>query len=412
MNIGDLIVYTVAYFGLFTSIFFILTLIENKISVRHKKPTKYLEVTIIVPAFNEESNIEMTLNSLLNLDYPKDKLTIIIVDDGSTDNTYEIANMFESRNCKIFRKKNEGKASALNFALRRCTTEFVGALDADSYVKKDALKKIIGYFELSPKIMAVTPSLKVHKPKNFLQKIQRIEYLIGVFLRKIFAMLGSIHVTPGPFTIYRKSFFDKYGHYDENNLTEDIEVALRIQKHNYYIENSVDAEVFTISPSKFAPLYRQRLRWYIGFFENTWKYKELFSRKYGNLGLFILPASFFSVFLVIISLIYFGYRLIDNTIQYIINFYSIGFDFKTLLNFNIDFYLINTDSLMFLSLLSILVGIMIAYFAKYVSMEKPSIKSHYVIYAVTYWILFGFWWLAAIFYKATGRRVKWGSKKL
>ncbi len=412
MNTGDLIVYIVAYFSLFTSIFFILTLIENKGTIRTKNPEKYPEVTIIVPAFNEESNIEITLNSLINLDYPKDKLKIIVVDDGSTDNTYKIAKNFENENCRVYRKKNGGKASALNYALKRCTSEFVGALDADSYVKRDALRKIISYFELSPKIMAVTPSLKVHKPTNFLQKIQRIEYLIGVFLRKMFAFLGSIHVTPGPFTIYRKSFFEKYGYYDENNLTEDIEVALRIQKHNYYIENSVNAEVFTISPNKFGTLYKQRLRWYIGFFENTWKYRELFSRKYGNLGLFILPASFFSVFLVIISLIYFSYKFIDSAIQNIINFYSIGFDFKTLIDFNFDTYLINTNSLMFLSLLALVLGIMIVYFAKNISKEKLSIKWHYVLYIIAYWILFGFWWIAAIFYKATGRKIKWGNKRL
>ncbi len=412
MEFGDLLVYSVAFFGLFTSIFFLLTLLENRNLIHIRRPKSLPLVTIIVPAFNEAKSIEMTLASLLHLRYPKGKLKIIVVDDGSTDETYQIAKNFENSICQVYRRKNGGKASALNFGLRKCATELVGALDADSVVDKDALMKIVGYFCLNPRIMAVTPSMKVYKPSNVLQKIQRIEYLIGIFLRKVFALLGSIHVTPGPFTIYRRSFFQKYGGYDEHNLTEDIEVALRIQKHKYYIENSVDAEVFTITPNNFSILYKQRLRWYVGFCENVWKYRELFNRKYGNLGLFILPASFLSVLLVIISLFYFAYRLIANAIRIFINYYSIGFDIKPLLDLRFDAYYINANSIILLSLLTLFVGFLIIYFAKYVAMEKTNLKSNYFFYLFLYWILFGFWWTAALLYKATGRKIKWGNKHL
>ncbi|MBI2546260.1 glycosyltransferase family 2 protein [Candidatus Woesearchaeota archaeon] len=412
MTFGELLVYTVAYFGLFTSIFFILTLLENRKELQSRKARQLGAVTIIVPAYNEEASIAQTLKSLLRLKYPKGKLKIIVIDDGSTDSTYSIAKRFESSQCAVYRKKNGGKASALNFGLRRCATEFVGALDADSFVDPDALLNIMGFFEASPKVMAVTPSLKVYTPKTMLQKVQRIEYLIGVFLRKIFALLGSIHVTPGPFTIYRKTFFDMHGNYDEKNLTEDIEVALRIQKHGYYIENALHANVYTITPASFWPLYRQRMRWYIGFFENVWNYRELFSGKYGNLGLFILPASFFSVFLVMASLLYFTYKAIDSLVRLFINYSSINFDILTIMKFNFDAYFINANSLMLLSVLTMFVGILIVYFAKYVAMEKADIKGNYVLYIIVYWMLFGFWWIAALFYKATGRKIRWGAKEL
>ena len=128
-----------------------------------------------------------------------------------------------------------------------------------------------------------------------------LEFLLGVYLRKVFAFLGSIHVTPGCGTIYRKSFFDETGPYQEGNLTEDIEVAFRIQTLDGIIENSIDAEVFTLGVRKFKPLLNQRLRWYKGFIDNTVMYKRIFGAKYGNLGMFILPCSFVSVLIAIVS---------------------------------------------------------------------------------------------------------------
>ncbi len=406
--------YIVAYFGLFTSIFFILTLFENRKNISNPLPKRLPSTTITVPAYNEEKTIAKTIKSLLKLDYPKEKLKIIVVDDGSTDKTYKAAKRLEKNNSnlRVFTKKNQGKAAALNFALKKSNTELFGALDADSFVKKDALKKIVGYFE-DKKITAVTPSLKVYKPKTILQKIQYIEYLMGIFLRKVFAFLGSIHVTPGPFTIYRKSFFNRYGGYDQCNLTEDIEIALRMQSKGYEIENSVDASVYTVSPAKFKPLLNQRLRWYIGFIENVIKYKQLFNpKKFGNLGLFILPGSFISVLLVIITLFYASYKFIFRTlIQNFLNLKSVGFDLTHLLNFEIDIFYISLSSKIFISVILLLFGVSTIYIAKILSKEKIKIKFLYVPYLIFYWILFGFWWIAAGIYTALGKRVEWGQKK-
>jgi cellulose synthase/poly-beta-1,6-N-acetylglucosamine synthase-like glycosyltransferase len=270
---------------------------------------------------------------------------------------------------------------------------------------------MVGYFE-NKKIMAITPSLKVYKPENFLQKIQYIEYLIGIFLRKIFAFLGSIHVTPGPLTIYKKSFFKKYGAYDPYNLTEDIEIALRIQKHNFIIENSVDASVYTVAPATFNKLLKQRLRWYMGFIKNTINYKCLFSPKYGNLGMFILPASFFSVLLVIVTLFYASYKFITRTIiQNLINLNSINFDFWRLIKINLDTFYIDFSFIAFLVTLSIIAGILIILTAKKISKETIKIKFLYPFYLIFYWILFGFWWIMAGIYTACRKTVVWGQRR-
>lgn len=403
----NIFIYIVVYLGLFTGIFFLFTFFENLNYLREVKPKRFPKVSIIVPAYNEENTLKGTLYSLLNLDYPKDKIEIIVVDDGSKDNTFEIAKSFENRNVKVFTKPNGGKAHALNYGLAKCIGELVGCLDADSFVQSNSLKKMIGYFE-DENIMAVTPSIKIWKDSNLLQKIQRIEYLMGVFLRKVFSYLDSIHVTPGPFTIYRKKFFDKYGGYDEGNLTEDIEVALRIQRYGFRIENCMDANVYTIGPSTLKSLQRQRNRWYVGFLENVLNYKDLFGLKHGNLGVFILPSAFISVgFSIIIFFFTIGRWIVDLTDQ-ILNLYSVHFDiFPFFNNIQLNARYVNLGSLKMLFLFSLLLGLSMVIISKIYSKENYKLSLSYVAYISAYWLFFAFWWVIAIGLKLFKRRVTW-----
>ncbi|MBN1503141.1 glycosyltransferase [Candidatus Woesearchaeota archaeon] len=411
MNFGDILIYSVCYFGLFTAFFSLFTIYENKHRIKNPKAKAQPGVSIIIPAFNEEKNIEKTIKSLLALDYPKEKIQIIVIDDGSTDSTYNMAKKYSKRGVEVYKTTNQGKASALNFGLKKAVHPIVGALDADSFADKNAIKRMVGYFN-DKKVMAVTASLRVYKPKTFLERIQMIEYMIGIFLRKVFAFLGSIHVTPGPLSLYRKSFFKKYGGYDEANLTEDIEIALRIQKKGYEIENSVDADVYTIAPYRFKPLFNQRLRWYLGFLENVFNYRELLNPRFGNLGLIILPASFISVLLVISVLFYLLFITLKDILKSLLNFINVGFDLMKIFKINFDLFYLNLGGVFLLTLVSLIMGIAIIMLAKRLSKKKESIKSHFIVYTVVYWILFGVWWIGALFLKITGLRLRWGEKKL
>lgn len=411
MIFGDVLVYVVSFLGLYTAVYFLTELIEQRHTLKKKSiSSDHPTVTVIVPVFNEEDTLAGTLDSLLSLDYPKDKLTIVVVDDGSVDDTAKIGRKYARKHgITFYSKKNGGKYTALNYALKRCTTEYVGALDADSFVHSKALRRIMAYFD-DPSVMAVTPSMKIYNPKNFLQHVQRIEYLIGVFLRKVFAFMHSIHVTPGPFTIYKKSFFDKYGPYKKAYHTEDIEIALRIQSHHYHIENCLDGYVYTCGPGTFKTLYKQRLRWYKGFMENVHDYSHLFSKKYGDLGLFVLPISFLSVALVIVAAFYFLYMTGSNVLDLFFNLKAVGFDIFNLDWFNWDPFLISLRAPALLSFLGLGMGILVLLAAKIVGGEKQSIIYSYVLYIFVYWILFSFWWLVAIYYKLFGKKTEWGHK--
>ncbi len=290
------------FLSVYVQIFFLITFLENKKNIVNRKGevklASYPGVTIIVPCWNEEETINKTVKSLLNLNYPKDKLKLLLVDDGSTDNTLNVLKKFEKySNVKIFHKENGGKHTALNLGIDNTETEFVGCLDADSVAHSESLVRIMSYFENNKEVMAVSPSIIVDNAKNFIQKAQRMEYYMAVYVKKMLGILGAIHVTPGPLTIFRKKVFDDLGYYHHAHNTEDMEIAYRMQVNGYKIDQCNDAVVYTNTPSTVMKLHKQRVRWIYGFINNTLDYKNvIFKKKYGNFSMFTLPTGILSVF--------------------------------------------------------------------------------------------------------------------
>ena len=273
-------------------------------------------VTIIVPCYNEEKTLGNTINSLLALDYPKEKLYIMVINDGSTDNTRASLQKFATNpQVEILHKENGGKHTVLNLGIERATTEFIGCLDADSYVESDALLRIVKRFK-DPEVMSVVPSIHIFKPGTPIQKMQKVEYTLGIFWRSILAELNSLYVTPGPFSIFRKSVFEKVGSYRKAHNTEDMEMALRLHSNHMKIAFANDAVVHTSSPKTIPKLYRQRVRWVSGFLKNVHDYKHmLFNTKYGNFSAFILPVmtiSLASILFIVSGLAYDVWRYIHS----------------------------------------------------------------------------------------------------
>jgi cellulose synthase/poly-beta-1,6-N-acetylglucosamine synthase-like glycosyltransferase len=409
MEFTLLVIYSAAFFAIFSSLVFLFTYYENRERLNNPRPKKIPSVTVIVPAFNEEGRIKRTVDSLLNLAYPKQLLEIILVDDGSKDNTWKEMQELQKQapqQIRIFTKKNGGKASALNLGIEKAKGEITVSLDADSFVDKQSLMRMVGYFD-NPKVMAVTPSMKVWKPKSLLQKIQFVEYLFGIYLRKAASFMGCIHVTPGPFSAYRKSFFKKYGGYQEGNLTEDIEVALRIQSNNFIIENARDAYSYTISPSRFKPLFTQRLRWYLGFLNNCWNYRHLFSRQYGTLGVFFLPSAFLSVLFTIFLVGYTLFKMSSGLISRVFDLWSINFDIWQVLQLKIDAFYLTPGMIGLVTIVSLLFATAVTYMSKIIGKDKEPLAVPFVYSLFLYAPLYALWWTAAFLYKARGKTITW-----
>jgi len=291
-----------------------------------QKLTKNYSLSIVVPCYNEEENIGGTIQALLDSDYSGLK-KIIIVDDCSTDSSYEIIKKYVAKYMKVMAvktPKNTGKSSgAKNYGAKFVNTELIGFTDADSYPQKDAIRKMIGFFD-NKKIGAITSSVFVKKREKFIEKLQAIEYKIIVFTRKLLGFVDAIYVTPGPLVIYRKKAFDEVEGFDENNLTEDIEITWHLVSKGYKIGMSVPSRVYTVAPDKFRGWYRQRVRWNVGGIQTINKYKKTFL-SVGMLGTFILPFFVFSWILGITGIFVLAYRVFQRVIvHYLSTTYSIG----------------------------------------------------------------------------------------
>lgn len=394
------------FFSLFIGVFYFMTLFENRTKIKDPKVGKLYGISIIVPAFNEGKTIRETILSLKNLNYPANKVNIIVVDDGSSDDTYDVASQFSD--VLVLKKENGGKASAINVGLKEVRTELVAIMDADSFVTEHALWSMIGYFN-NEKTYAVTPALKVHNPHGFLQGVQYIEYLFSIFFRKMFSFLNGVYVTPGPFSIYRKEFFDKHGGFQEDNMSEDLEVALRIQSHDYVIQNSINAEVFTVAPNNFKALLKQRIRWYTGVLNNLYTYRHLFTIKKGYLGIFVLPVTLISIVLVLAFLGYYGVILVSNMIQGIYRANLINFDVvDSMQNFFVNFSLLehlNPMSILLMIMLSFV--LMLFGLSRLYSRDNGRVTGSFIMYTLVYGPILGVMWVTTVTHRLLNLKIRW-----
>jgi cellulose synthase/poly-beta-1,6-N-acetylglucosamine synthase-like glycosyltransferase len=374
--IFSIILYILIFLAVYGQVFYFVTFLENrkKIVVRGDGETKlkhYPSVTITLPCWNEGKTIEKTVQSIFELNYPKEKLQIIMVDDGSVDDTWKIINKFKNYpNVKIFHKENGGKHTAVNLGLENSDSDFFGCLDADSFVDKESLIRIMSYFEKDKEVMAVAPSLVVNDPKGIIQYAQKVEYHMGVYLKKMLGFLGAINVTPGPLTIFRKKVFTYLGPYRNGHNTEDMEIAFRMQKNGYKIDHCNDAFVYTNTPINFKKLFGQRVRWIYGFINNAFDYRSvLLRKKYGNFATFTLPLTIISIS----SIVYFVSKMMYNFFHFLyykfIQFSTVGFNINVK-SFSFDPFFINMQSLAIVSIAVYFLVIFAMIFGRKMSKEK------------------------------------------
>lgn len=323
LTITYLIYSFISFYFLFL---FILIYTQNKNKLfSYPLPKKDYSLSIVVPCYNECKSIGETIKAILESDY-KNIEKIIVVDDCSTDNSYEIIKKFAEKYPKVIAlqtPKNTGKAGgAKNYGAKFVTTELIGFVDADSYPDKNAISKMIGFFD-DEKIGAMTSLILVRNRNKLIEKLQAIEYKIIAFSRKLLSFIGSVYVTPGPLAIYRKNAFEEIGGFDEKNLTEDIEITWNFVDKGYQIGMSLLSQVYTVAPDNFKKWFKQRIRWNVGGLQTINKYKKSFFKK-GMLGQFILPFFVLSWILAIFGLGIIIYTSIRTLIiQFLSTKYSI-----------------------------------------------------------------------------------------
>lgn len=411
------------FISLYFSIFWLITFQEksSKIKAEQKKRdilSAYPFVSIIIPAYNEEETVQNTLSSVFNLEYPKDKYEIIIVDDGSTDTTSEKISEVLKTNTQVavafHKQKNQGKAVAMNWGLTQAKGEFFACLDADSFVESETLKKmILFYSQHEENLVIVTPSMKVIKPQNLLQKFQRLEYILAAFLQRLMGHIDCIYVAPGPFSLYRTEVIKKLGGFDEQNITEDQEIAYRVQLHQFKIKQCPLAFVKTVPPKKVHDFYKQRNRWFKGTLLNLIKYKSLFlNKKYGDFGFFQMPLNLCTFFLGIISIAFFSYFMLKPIYVFLSHLVLVDFNFMVLIRafFSSTFDVLQLDlGILFFVYMSLLIALYFFYESHKISDEQMFEEGifYLVPYLFLYYVFLSAISVIVLFETIVGKRQKW-----
>lgn len=224
------------------------------------------KVSIIVPCYNEEKVIKNTIENLCLQNYPE--IEIIVVDDGSSDKTFQTAaDYVKSQNLhhivKVLTQKNAGKGAALNLGIKHSKGDFIMCVDADSKIDPLSIRSSIHHFE-DLSVGAVAGFVEIANKNSLLTKFQQYEYMVGLnFTRKALAMFGIVPVIPGPIGIFRRDVLEKVGMFvtDKNLMAEDAELSLRIVSAGYKVKSEPNMIAYTEAPEDLRSLSRQRYRW-------------------------------------------------------------------------------------------------------------------------------------------------------
>ena len=261
-------------------------------------------VAVLIPAYNEETVIVRTIRSVLNSDYKN--LHVIVIDDGSSDNTAEVArNAYASEiaagHVQVLCKPNGGKAAALNYALDRLTEEIYVGIDADTVIAADAISKLIPHFE-DPRIGAMAGNAKVGNRVNLWTRWQALEYITSQnFERRALDLFHVVTVVPGAIGAWRTGPVKAAGGYPLNTVAEDADLTMSLLEAGWRVNYEDRSLAFTEAPINASGLMRQRFRWSFGILQAVWKHKMAFVRNKA-MGLFALPnIVIFQMFLPLVS---------------------------------------------------------------------------------------------------------------
>ncbi|MHB1152432.1 MAG: glycosyltransferase family 2 protein [Eubacteriales bacterium] len=358
----------------------------------------FVPVSIITPAYNEEVTVVETVKSLLSLEY--NLYEIIVVDDGSTDDTSKVLIdtfdmyqtgrpirrqidcqpvefVYESHKQKttltLIRKKNGGKADALNMGINAARFPYFVCMDADSVLQYDSLGKIVIPVLENDNVVAVGGTVrpsnnveiqsgrvkKYSFPKNIIAGMQALEYDRSFLASRIlFDKFNGSLIISGAFGLFRKNIVIECGGYDHSTMGEDMELVVKLHEYcitnnmPYLIKYSTDAICWTQVPERIRDLCKQRKRWHVGLFQSMIKHKVMFANfKFGAVGIisylyylfYELLSPYIEVFGVITVLLAFAVDLVN--VKFMIMFFLVYAGYNSILTLTAFFSRIQTIDL-------------------------------------------------------------------
>jgi poly-beta-1,6-N-acetyl-D-glucosamine synthase len=398
----DYIFYIFIFFGLYFQVFLLLTYMgwrEHKDDLPGFTEPELPGISIMVPCWNEGKTVIETVESLLASDYPSDRLQIVVIDDGSTDRTWEILQQFKDHSrVMLLQKENGGKYTALNHGLQYITNPIVGCLDADSAVDPMAVRHSANWFSRDD-VYGVVPSMVIQNPQTIMQHMQKVEYEIATYLKNALHQLEALYVAPGPLTLFRKEVFDTLGPYTEAHHTEDLEIALRMQVGDMRLAYSEESLVYTKGPRTWKALLKQRIRWTYGFIKNVQDYRKyLLTREFGDLSLFILPLSIITLFFAVFIFVVMVSTIVSGWVQSIQTLLVTGFQ-MTPPNLSFDVFDIPSTAISWFSFIGlVLLGISLIIGRRIILKQKQLIT--WDLLTIIIYPFFSSWWTIRSLYNA------------
>ena len=255
---------------------------------------EYPPISLLIPCYNEEGYLGLSLDSIAVAEYPAE-IEVIVIDDGSLDGTAQKARS-HPLGATVIEKENGGKHSALNAGIEQATHDIIVSIDADSWIAPDALTKLVARLVRNPNAGAVAGNVKIGNRGSFITNLQALEYVVGInTFRRAFDHIGLVSVVPGCLGAFRRDTLEDVKGYSPDTLTEDFDLTIEILKRGRAVHMS-EGVVYTAGPTSWAGLYRQRLRWFRGHVQTLLKHAHVFGdTQYGLLQRLIFPYAFLSM---------------------------------------------------------------------------------------------------------------------
>lgn len=254
--------------------------VESVMAERRRDPEdEYCPpVSVLVPAYNEGVCIEPAIRALLRMDYPA--YEIIVLDDGSSDDTFERANAFAGQwggaTVRVIRKSNSGKAATLNYGIQVARHPLVLCMDGDTTLTPDTLRRAARHFRHAD-VAAVAGNVKVINRRNFWARVQALEYIEGLNMaRRAQGFMRAVNIIPGPVGMFRREVLLQLGGYDTDTFAEDADLTMKILAAGWRIVYEDRAIAWTEAPEALLPLIKQRYRWTRGILQAMKKRKRVF----------------------------------------------------------------------------------------------------------------------------------------
>jgi cellulose synthase/poly-beta-1,6-N-acetylglucosamine synthase-like glycosyltransferase/peptidoglycan/xylan/chitin deacetylase (PgdA/CDA1 family) len=238
-----------------------------------RDPCYLPDVSVVIPAYNEAAGIAATIRSMVKSRY-RGRIEVIVVDDGSSDDTAAIARSLRIPYVRVISQANSGKPGALNRGIAEARSDILVLVDGDTVFQSDTIGRLIAPLA-DRDVGAVSGNTKVGNRRGFLGGWQHLEYVMGFNLdRRLFDMLGTIPTVPGAIGAFRRAALAAVGGISTDTLAEDTDLTMALCRSPWRVVYAPDAIAWTEAPSTLRQLWRQRYRWSYGTMQAMWKHRR------------------------------------------------------------------------------------------------------------------------------------------